>query len=348
MIEYMLNHKYNAVELFHVRMNFSKEMNERGKLSFYKISHLIDIIVRALLLKFKHNIEILYYPLSNSPKVSVLRDMIILGITRLFFKKTIFHFHAAGISEELPKLNFLIQKAGKIILNSPDLSIATSSLNPADGKFLKSKKDISIPYGIPDIYPSDLTKGMKQLGDPFEILFVGLLNSTKGEGYIVDAISILEKKGYNIHLKLAGKFETLEYEEAFYSKLKSLDLVKNVQYLGVITGKAKQDAFFNADLFCFPSFFVSESFGVVLLEAMIFKLPIIATRWRGIQSVVEDGKNGFLVDIKEANQIADKIEFFLNNPEQLEIMGEYSRELYSKKYNLDSYINNLEQAFINI
>jgi glycosyltransferase involved in cell wall biosynthesis len=343
-IDYMLHGNYKNVKLFHVRMEFSKEFDERGKISFKKIYELFKIISQVLCIKYKNKINILYYPLSNSPKISVLRDAFILLITRLFFKKIIFHFHAAGISEELEKFNFISRKIIYTILKKPDLGIMLSSFNPNDGKYLRAKKNCFIPYGIPE---TALLNGssIKNFDKDLILLFVGLLNSTKGEGYLLEALQLLKMKNLNIYLKIAGKFESEEYKTYFYNRITEMNLAMNVEYLGVITGDVKHKAFVEADIFCFPSFFVSESFGIVLLEAMQYGLPLIATRWRGIQSIVEENINGFLVDIKSSQMLAEKIELFCRNRELIRLMGENSIKLYYQKYTIERYIRDLDIVF---
>lgn len=346
MIDYMLNGNLKEVKFFHVRMCFSKEMNERGKFSLYKIWHVFSIIFQVYFLKFRYNIDTLYYPPSNYPKISVYRDAFILFFIRFLFKKTVFHFHAAGISEEFPKMSLFERKFIYFILMKPDLAIRSSQFNPDDGRFLHAKKTIIIPLGIPDQLESPPKKIYNS--NYLNILFVGLLNSTKGEGFILDSINILNKKGYDINLFLAGKFESEEYKKQFFDKVHKYDLSDKVDYRGVVTGEAKKNLFLESDLFCFPSFFISESFGIVLLEAMQYQLPIISTKWRGIQSIIEENKNGFLVDIKSAIQIADAIEFFLLNREKLTEFGNKSRKLYLEKYTISCYLEKLEIALTNI
>jgi len=350
MIEYMLNANFEHIEFFHVRMNFSKEMDERGKFSFYKLNHIIYLIKETYKLKFRHNIDILYYPLSNAPKISIYRDAFFLLFTRFLFKRVIFHFHAAGISEELPKMNFLERLILKSIFNKPDLTIALSEFNPRDGEYLNCKNNFIIPYGIPYTNLKNISAKASSLlkTRPLKVLFVGLLNGTKGEGYLLDAIYILNQQKYQINLQLAGKFESEHYEKMFFKKVEEYNLQNNVEYLGVVVGESKHQAFLNADIFCFPSFFISESFGIVQLEAMQYHLPIIATKWRGIQSIIEIGKNGFLVDIKNARQLAEKIKFFLDNPEEIITMGNYSRKLFDEKYTLEKWTKRLEDAFLSI
>ncbi|GAB4043913.1 glycosyltransferase [Spirosoma litoris] len=344
MIKYMLDADYKEIEFFHIRMNFSREMNERGKFSFYKITHLISIIVNTYILRFKYKIDTLYYPPSNSPKVAIYRDFIFLLCTKFFFKKVCYHFHAAGISEVYPMLNAVERKVVKMALSNADLTISSSSYNPEDGAFFNGKKNIIIPLGIPDICTFEKTKKQKNIN----ILFVGLLNSTKGEMILLDAIKLLKNVNMQVRLSLAGKFETDAYRNFFFQKVVDYGLQNYVEYIGVISGDAKRQAFTSADIFCFPSYFISESFGIVLLEAMQYQLPIIATKWRGIQSIVEDGSNGYLIDIKNSEQLAERIGFLIKNEDIRSQMGYNARKTYEAKYKLEYYLNALEKAFISI
>jgi len=121
-----------------------------------------------------------------------------------------------------------------------------------------------------------------------------------------------------------------------------------VDYKGVVTGEDKKNMFLNADVFCFPSFFSSESFGIVMLEGMMYQMPIIASRWRGVQSVVNDGENGYLVDIKNASQIVTCISSLYDDRELLANMAKESRRLFVEKYELSKYLCKIEKAMTNI
>jgi hypothetical protein len=124
MIDHIVHGNYKKIEIFHVRVCFSKEMDEKGSLNLHKFLHFFELFYKIYYLKFKHKIKVMYYPPSNAPKTSVYKDMIILLPTRFLFKKTIFHFHAAGLSEEYRHYGkfgkFLIKRAFK----NPDLSIS--------------------------------------------------------------------------------------------------------------------------------------------------------------------------------------------------------------------------------
>lgn len=347
MIKYMLDSQYTDIKMYNVRMCFSREFDVRGKFSVYKILHVFAIIYRIWIMKFRHKINVMYYPPSSSPKIAVLRDVVILGCTRFLFKKIVFHFHAAGISEELPKYNIFLRTISYNILKKPHLAITSSEFNPNDGVYLQARKNKIIPLGIPDNNMIEARKAVGSKGK-LNVLFIGLLNSTKGEGYVLDAIYFLQKKGMNIDFYLAGKFESEEYKKVFFDKVEQYNLIENVHYKGIVKGKDKHDLFLSSDVFCFPSFFSSESFGIVLLEAMMYQMPLIASRWRGIQSVVKNGENGYLVDVQNSEQIAIALEFLYTNRNLLQAMSQKSRQMFCKEYVLSKYITRMEKALNNI
>lgn len=342
MIRYMLDAKFSRLKLYHVRMFFSREFNDRGKFSLYKVTHLFTIIIRIWIVKFRYNISTLYYPLSSAPKIALLRDVIILGCTRFLFQEVVYHFHAAGISEELPNYPNGLRQLCYWVLKKPTLGITSSEHNPKDTSYLQSKRAEIIPLGIPDSNLSESRIFKKK--ENLTVMFMGLLNSTKGEGYILKAVKILNDSNRDVHFIFAGRFETEAYRCKFMNKVKEYGLEKKVDYRGVVSGEEKKEMFLEADVLCFPSFFSSESFGIVMLEGMMYQMPIIASRWRGVQSVVVDGENGFLVNIRNENEIANALFMLYDDREKLKSMGIKSRLMFKEKYELSKYIRNLENC----
>lgn len=347
MIKHMLVGDYENMKLYHVRMCFSKEFNDRGKFSLYKITHIFAIIYNVWVMRFRHNIHTLYYPVSSAPKVALLRDVAILMCIRFLFRDIVYHFHAAGVSEELPKYPNGLRQFCYWVLKRPSLGITSSVHNPKDAEYLKCRKVEVIPLGIPDLNENE---SRSEFGKrPYlTVMFMGLLNSTKGEEYILDAINILNKDNKDVRFIFAGRFESEEYKNDFMSKVSAYRLTDKVKYRGVVTGERKRQMFLDADVFCFPSFFSSESFGIVMLEGMMYQMPIIASRWRGIQSVVEENKNGFLVDIKDARQIADAISKLYDNRNLLKEMALESRKIFVQKYEIGKYLKRIEEVMTEI
>lgn len=347
MIKHLLDGTYKNMKLYHVRMCFSKEFSERGKFSLYKITQILVIIYHIWIMRFKHNIHVMYYPLSSAPKVALLRDVVILMFTKFLFNDIIYHFHASGVSEELPKYPNGLRQFCFWILKNPSLGITSSEHNPKDAEYLHAENIKVVPLGIPDLNQNE---ERTEFGNhPYlTVMFMGLLNSTKGEGYILDAINILNKSNRDVRFLFAGRFESEEYKKEFMSKIQDYGLSDKVEYYGVVTGESKKKMFLKSDVFCFPSYFSSESFGIVMLEGMMYQMPIVASRWRGVQSVVQEKCNGFLVDIKNAQQIAEAIAHLYDDRALLKSMALESRKQFADKYEIGKYLKNMEKVMTEI
>ncbi|HEU5290544.1 MAG TPA: glycosyltransferase family 4 protein, partial [Cyclobacteriaceae bacterium] len=106
--------------------------------------------------------------------------------------------------------------------------------------------------------------------------------------------------------------------------------------------------YLTADVFCFPSFVESESFGNVIAEAMMFSLPVIATKWNAIPELVEDGVTGYLVPVEDAVKLAEKIKLLAENPALRIRLGSKGREKFISEFLLDTHLNNMEKMFVEV
>ena len=113
-----------------------------------------------------------------------------------------------------------------------------------------------------------------------------------------------------------------------------------VTYLGVKYGSDKEQCLKEADIFVFPTFYDKECFPLVLLESMQYGLPIATTSEGAIPEIVEEGVNGFIVPKKDAQALADKIEYLIKNPEIAQQMGKNGYEKYMNNYTLEIFEKN--------
>ena len=346
MQQVMLEGPYKQIEFFHVRMAFSKEMDEVGRFSFKKLFHLFLVISQIIRVRLLHNVHILYYPPAGPNRIPMYRDIVILLCTRWLFKRTIFHFHASGISECYQKLSSFERLVFNWAYFEADLSIRLSKLSPPDGHLMECKNEIIVPNGIADQYPEFGAE--KQDEATLTILFVGIVRESKGILVLLDACRLLQHTDKLFQLKIMGKFSSRSFEKKVRHFVVSHDLQDKVEFLGVCTGSEKWQHYQMANIFCFPTFFESEAFPVVLLEAMQFKLPVITTRWRGIPSIVADETSGFLVEIKNSQAVADKLTLLLNSRELRNKMGEKGRQIYLQRLTLDTFWQNIENAIITV
>jgi len=170
----LLDGEYSRVKLFHVRMAFSGEMDEIGRFRFGKLLHLLAVVVRATFAKFRHGISILYYMPAGPDRVPMYRDLAILIATRWLFRRVVFQFRAAGLSELYERLTRLERFFFRLAYRRPDLAIRSSEFNPPDGEFLGAKRNIVIQNGAEDRRPSFAVRRRGRSATP-SILFVGVL-----------------------------------------------------------------------------------------------------------------------------------------------------------------------------
>ncbi|MGD1842420.1 MAG: glycosyltransferase family 4 protein [Thermonemataceae bacterium] len=344
MIARLVNANFEDVKIYHVRMSFSKSAKSIGKPSIAKFFHVFHIIYKAILYKFKYKINVLYYPPAGPNLSPIIRDLLILAVIRPFFRHTVYHFRAAGISEYLQKCSFAFRKLAFFIYRKPSVSIQLSALNPADGKYFQSKEIVVIRNGLEDAAISYLPI-KRSKNEVFNILYIGLLRESKGVLVLLKAIKKLLIQGYKIHLDLVGDFISEEFEETFKKYCKQEKLGQYINLAGVKTGSDKWDYFVKADALCFPTFFEAESFGNVSLEAMMFELPIVTTKWRAIPDIVEEQVTGLLAEPKDAASLAEKIEFLIQNPDIARNMGQRGRDTFLKTYTLDKHLESMRALF---
>lgn len=132
-----------------------------------------------------------------------------------------------------------------------------------------------------------------------------LVNHHKGQQYIVEAAASLLQDYPEIHFLLLGRGKDgpwLKHMADGLSNIEFLDFRENLgDYLAAF------------DLFVFPS--LHEGLGSVLLDAMQFKLPIVASSVGGIPDLIEHGKNGLLISSRDSRALADSILYLYRNEE---------------------------------
>jgi glycosyltransferase involved in cell wall biosynthesis len=344
--ERFLNGSYKSIDLFHVRMSFSETIDEIGKFKIQKIKELFRLITSIIFNKYKFSIPILYYMPACSGRLPFYRDVVILITTRWLFKTTVFHFRSAGIEDVYKHLTGIERILFRMVYFEPDLAIQLSEYNPPDGEFIKAKKITSVPNGIHDHY-TEFGTGYNKDNNSLNLLYIGSIRETKGVFDLLEACDKLKEK-FDFTLFLVGQFADKVTKDRVYKTVKEMNLTDKVVITGELTGSEKWKIFNKTDVLCFPTYYENESFGNVLLEAMQFKIPIVATNWRAVGSIVEDGRNGYLVPIRNPEKIAEKIEHLYKYPSMRKNMGENGRKSYLMNYSIEKFHENMGRAFTHL
>lgn len=336
MIQSLLRGRYDEYELTHVRMDFSRTLGDNGRFSLGKVLHVINIIVKMFVARVRSRPEILYYPPAGPTRLAIYRDIVVLTVTRWLFRRTVFHFHAGGIGAAYLAMDPLSRFFFRRALFRPDLAIKMADSAPDDDRILEARRTVVLPYGIRD--DAARCSGTPDFDvQPPRILFAGLLRESKGPLVLIDACAELRRRGHSFLAEFMGETPSREAWLALRDRVQSAGLEDHVRWLGVLTGLDKHRAFSRAAIFCFPTYFESESFPVVVLEAMEYSLPVVATRWRGIPDQVEDGVTGYLVPIRDPIATADRLELLLTDKAHRADMGDAARRRFEQRFSEARY-----------
>jgi glycosyltransferase involved in cell wall biosynthesis len=161
-----------------------------------------------------------------------------------------------------------------------------------------------VPYGVDleRFLPPDQTAG---IGGPLRLLFVGTINQRKGIKYLLKALRLLGRAP--VELMVCGRaVDDLSIFEPFRQQV----TVRRSVSFAELT-----EAYRQADLFVFPS--VAEGFAQVLLEALASGLPILSTTHTAAPDLIEEGREGFVVEPRRPDQIAERIEWALEHRREL-------------------------------
>lgn len=168
------------------------------------------------------------------------------------------------------------------------------------------------------------------------VLSVSSLIKTKGIDINLKAISELVKKYPDIKYYIIGSGE----EEGYLKRLtEELKIENNVVFLGRLPHREVMKYMSKVSVFVLPSWV--EGFGIVYIEAMAHSKPVIAVRGEGIEDVITDGENGFLVGSKNVDDVVKVLSFILDNPDRAESIGKRARETVINNF---TWLRNAEKT----
>ena len=167
--------------------------------------------------------------------------------------------------------------------------------------------------------------------------FVGRLTEQKGVTYFLQAASAISQKRNDCRFIIVGDGE-LRDELQEYAKNLNLE---NIVFAGYQRDVPAYLAMF--DIFVLPSLW--EGLPVALVEAMAAGKPVVATAVSGTPEVVTDGETGFLVEPKNADQLAERITRLIEDPSLRDRMGRAARIRVKEKFSAATMIRATEQLY---
>ena len=178
-----------------------------------------------------------------------------------------------------------------------------------------------------------------------KIVTIGRLVWEKGLEFGLKAISLLDKRhdNSNIQYVVIGN-------GPLRSRLKKQTHILGLENKVKFKGEMKRDDVIKlldqVDIFLLPS--IAEGTPACLMEAQAKGLPVVATKICGIPEVVVNGKTGFLVPERDAEALADRLNYLIEHPEVREKFGRFGRKFVEENFNIKKLNKQLERIYLDI
>ncbi len=173
----------------------------------------------------------------------------------------------------------------------------------------------------------------RDFNDEIKILFAGSLFNNKGVNEFYNAAKLLSNNLENISFHIAGRYypsNSQSITHRLFQKIKNSDFIT---FHGAWNKNEFLENLKRFEVFILPSY--GEGLPLSVIEAMLSGMPILASDVAGCKSCVKNCNNGFLFKPRSTSELVDAIKKISKNRNSLHGMGFSSREIATKKFNLD-------------
>lgn len=325
-----------------INLGTSRAMDEIGKKTLAKPFRLLSALCKEFWFLLTRRYDLCYLAITCHG-IGFLKDSPFVLMARLFRKNIVIHQHNKGMANDVDRWPYrwllpLCYKNAKVILLS-------WYLYPDIEKVVR-KEDVYIcPNGIKVNDINNDNERKSRIGELENsvprLLFLSNLIESKGVLVLLDALKILKDKGYSFICDFVGG-ETKEIDaKRFNAEVENRGLNEIALYHGRKYGDEKEEAFEQSDVFVLPTY--NETFGLVNLEAMAHKKPVVSTNEGGIPDVIKDGENGLISERKNPDSLAQCIGKLLDSEELRKRMGENGYQKLIEQFTEDKFENILYQ-----
>lgn len=325
--------------LSNVKFDFvSREMKESNK----KGNHSIKSIISFSFAAFLHRRTIQNFDVVILDSIHYFYPFLLLRFLKKWNAKLVTIFYEAWYEYRKSgavsrPLSYFMGICIKRLISYSDTIISIS--NPTTESLIRNykvKKDkiVTIALGIDYSTLANQHRLENILNRRYDIVFVGRFAAIKRVSDIVDAVSILTKRGKKIVVALIGDGPQRRLLE---QKIEKLGLSKSFHVFGFVNENEKYSIIANSKIFVLPS--EREGFSISTLEAMALGCIPIVSRPKfnevfGVSHFVKNGENGIHYSVGNVNELAQAISNCLDNSETC-ISISYSAIKTSKLYTMD-------------
>lgn len=194
-----------------------------------------------------------------------------------------------------------------------------------------------------DIFTSNSSIHRLPAYTTFNILYLSRIEKEKGIYEAINAFRFIKAKHPQAILTVAGDGAELTHVRQYVTELQ----IKDVHFTGYITGKEKDEAFRQAHVYFFPTWF-GEGMPISVLEAMAYGLPVITRPVGGIKDFFDDGIMGFISDSVEPNLFAGLLDRLINDSDLSDQIGENNRKYAREHFAASKVAERIKNIYNNV
>ena len=172
-----------------------------------------------------------------------------------------------------------------------------------------------------------------------DVLFLGRLDARKSPDVLLRASGEVLKRFPQTRIIFGGDGEVEKNKRL----AEELDIAGRCEFRGWVTGNEREALFERAALYCLPS--KNEGLPMSMLEAMARGIPAVVTPVGGVPQVIEDGVNGFLVNVDDIETLSKRLIALLENTGLREKVGVASRETILRSFSIARSINEVIEVY---
>lgn len=327
----------DAFDCRYINPSASHVVAEVGKVSIQKLRFMVSNVREILRTVRTWKPDLCYYT-PTADGYGIFRDLLVISLLKAAGQKVVLHMHNKGVKRYAAE-HLLARLAYRHIFKRTKVILLAEVLYDDIRQYASRENVFICPNGIPETLNHE-PQAERNNAVP-HLFFLSNLLKSKGVLVLLDALKLLKDKGYSFVCDFVGG-ETAEIDAArFAEEAESRGLNRIAIYHGKKYGNDKEEFFSNADIFVFPTFFPNETFGLVNLEAMEHKLPVISTDEGGIRDVVKDGENGLIALKENPESLTSCIETLLGDKQLRMKMGEDGYKKFKQYFTLPAF----EQQF---
>ncbi len=295
----------------------------------------------------------LVYLFISPSNVGFLRDFMFILLASMQRKKIILHQLGNYIAFYKSK-NSMVKTLIRILFRNSKHIIVEGDIVKnffLDQGFTNNFK--IIPNSAPDL-PEGLSRkeNISRERKVLRVIYLSNMIYSKGYNVLLKSIPILKKElDIDVIVTFVGKFIDIKSEQSskiqqkkeFFDYITKNNLSKNVIYIEGLWGEDKYKAYLKNDIFVLPTSYIYEMQPISIIEAMSCGLPVISTSIGLIPTLIEDGKNGLIMQQNTSEELASALIKLTTNTKLYSKISSLNNEKFRTLHSEDVFLERISQ-----